>query len=339
MEVHTDARSHVLGDTPQQSAHAERLGFDGIVFNETTQDPFLAATLAAEHTRRVKLGTSIALAFPRSPMSMAYTCWGLQTLSQGRFHLGLGSQVRGHMERRFSVPWHAPAARMREYVQALRAIWACWQEGAALRFQGEHYTLSLMTPFFNPGPIPHGPPPVFLAAVGPVMCRVAGEVADGVLLHSLVSAKYVHEVVLPNLEKGAKKAERSLKDLAVGGGGFIVIADDEAELARGREAARRRIAFYASTPAYRGVLEVHGWGAIADELRQLSFQNAWDEMPRLITEEMMDVFCVAGSCRDIGGKLVNRYGDHATRITIPGEGISDESIAGLIRELRKSAAA
>ena len=336
MEVYTDVRTHALAQVPEQARLVEALGFDGLLFNETVSDPFLAATLAAEHTQAMKLGTSIALAFPRSPMTTAYTCWGLQTLSQGRFHLGLGSQVRGHMERRFSVPWSTPAARMREYVQALKAIWDCWQNGTALSYQGHHYSFSLMTPFFDPGPLDHAPPHVYVAAVGPVMCRVAGEVADGVLLHSLVSAKYVHEVVLPNLEKGASRAGKTLKEITIGGGGFIILADDQESLRRSYEDARRRIAFYASTPAYRGVMEVHDWGGVADQLRQLSFESRWDDMPRLVSEEMMGVFCVAGSRPEIAAKLRARYADHATRITIPmpqDSGAGDTWLRGLVQEL------
>jgi probable F420-dependent oxidoreductase len=317
IEVFTDIRSLSLAEVPEQARRVEAMGFDGLLFNETVSDPFLAATLAAEHTQGMRLGTSIALAFPRSPMAMAYTCWGLQALAHGRFHLGLGSQVRGHMERRFSVPWSAPAARMGGYVKALKAIWDCWQNGTALSYQGQHYSFSLMTPFFNPGPLEHATPQVYVAAVGPVMCRVAGEAADGVLLHSLVSAKYVHEVVLPNLEQGASRAGKTLGDLTIGGGGFIIVSDDQESLRRSYEAARQRIAFYASTPAYRVVMEVHGWGAVADQLRQLSFESRWDEMPRLVTDEMMAVFCVVGSRGEIAAQLRKRYGDHATRITIP----------------------
>ena len=325
-----------ISKVPERARWVEEMGYDGINTNEDFSSPFMALTLAAEHTQGMKLGTSIALAFPRSPMTTAYTCWGLQALSRGRFHLGLGSQVRGHMERRFSVAWSAPAARMREYVQALKAIWDCWQNGTALSYQGDHYSFSLMTPFFDPGPLDHAPPQVYVAAVGPVMCRVAGEVADGVLLHSLVSAKYVHEVVLPNLEKGASRVGKTLKELTIGGGGFIILADDQESLRRSYEDARRRIAFYASTPAYRGVMEVHGWGAVADQLRQLSFESLWDDMARLVSEEMMEVFCVAGSRQEIAAMLRARYADHATRITIPmpqESGTGDTWLRGLIQEL------
>ena len=340
MEVYTDIRTHALDEVPEQARRVEELGFDGLLFNETVSDPFLPATLADEHTRRMKLGTSIALAFPRSPMTTAYTCRGLQALSRGRFQLGLGSQVRGHIERRFSVPWSAPAARMLEYVQALKAIWDCWQNGTPLSYQGQHYSFSLMTPFFDPGPLDHAAPQVYVAAVGPMMCRVAGEAADGVLLHSLVSAKYVHEVVLPNLEKGASRAGKALKQLTVGGGGFIIIAEGEEALSRGYEAARQRIAFYVSTPAYRGVLEVHGWAGVADQLRQLSFQGRWDDMPRLVTDEMMEAFCVVGNPQEMVGKLRARYGDHATRITIPMPEMAssaDPWLRGLVQELRGAA--
>jgi probable F420-dependent oxidoreductase len=338
MEVYAAAEAHRLEEVPAAAQKAEALGFDGVLFNESTLDPFLAAALAAEHTRRTQLGTSIALAFPRSPMTTAYAAWNLQALARGRFQLGLGSQVRGHIQRRFSIPWSAPAPRMREYVQALRAIWACWQGGTPLDYRGEHYRFSLMPPYFNPGPLPCEPPQVHVAAVGPVMCRAAGEVGDGVLLHSLNSATYVQEVVLPNLEKGARQAGRTLKDLTVAGGGFIVVGANEHEAAQAYEATRRRVSFYASTPAYRRVLEIHGWGAAADELRQLSLGGRWEEMPRLVTEAMMEVFCVVGTYGDIAPKIVQRFGGYATRTTLslPRDGAGEEGVRHVIQELHAS---
>ena len=336
MEVYTEARGRTLAQIPPLARRAEEMGFDGVSFNETTLDPFLACTLGAEHTQRMKLGTSVALAFPRSPMTTAYMAWNLQALSGGRFELGLGTQVRGHIQRRFSVPWTPPGPRIREYVEALRAIWDCWQNGTQLSYQGSSYTFSLMTPLFNPGPIPCGSPRVYVAAVGPVMCRVAGEVADGVLLHSLVSAKYVEEMVLPNLEAGAGKAGRSLADLVVSGGGFITVDQGQDERSRSYEATRRRIAFYASTPAYRGVLDVHGWARVADELRELSFKGQWEEMASLVTEEMMDAFCVAGSFQTIGARIKARYGGYATRVSLPmpeDHAADGGQVRGLIQEL------
>ena len=263
--------------------------------------------------------------------------WNLQVLSKGRFQLGLGSQVRGHNVRRFSVAWTPPGPRMREYVESLRAIWDCWQHGTPLNYQGQDYSFTLMTPEFSPGPIPYDPPQVFIAAVNPYMCRLAGELCDGVLLHGLATQKYVQEVILPNLEVGARKAERSIKDVEVSGGGFILVGDGEEELQRSFEAARRRISFYGSTQVYRSVLAVHGWGPIGDQLREMSFKGQWEQMPRLVTDEMVEAFSVMGAYDDIAGKLKQHYGGYASRISLPlpeGDGAMREKVRGVLRELQ-----
>jgi probable F420-dependent oxidoreductase len=317
MKVYAPLRGRALAEVPAEARRAEALGYDGVTLSEVTTDPFLASTLAAEHTRRAKVGTAIAVAFPRSPMIVAYTAWNLQAFSGGRFELGLGTQVKGHNERRFSVPWTAPGPRIREYVEALRAIWDCWQKGTPLNFQGRHYTFTLMTPEFNPGPIPTPHIPVFLAAVNPYMASVAAQVADGVLLHPLMSWKYITEVVLPAIEAGARRAGKSLKDIEIAGGGFIVTGATEEEVLHNLEATRRRIAFYASTRTYKGVMDIHGWGDVTLRLHHLTLQGRWQDLPTLITDQMIEAFCVVGTYDTILPRLRERYGGWASRIALP----------------------
>ncbi|HEX2173421.1 MAG TPA: TIGR03617 family F420-dependent LLM class oxidoreductase, partial [Dehalococcoidia bacterium] len=222
MKIEMHPRATELSAIPEATRQAERLGYDGVTSNETNHEAFLPIVLMAEHSERLEVGTSIAISFPRSPMIVANLAWDLQKFSRGRFNLGLGTQVKGHNQRRFSVPWSPPAPRMREYVQALRAIWDCWQNGTKLDFTGEHYTFTLMTPMFDPGPIEHPKIPIYLAAVGDAMCRLVGEVADGIRLHTFNTPKYVQQVILPSIEAGAKRAGRSMSDLEIIGGSFIV---------------------------------------------------------------------------------------------------------------------
>jgi len=338
MQVFTGVRSRQLSQVPIDVQLAEGVGFDGIFFSEMTLDPFLAATLGAEHSNRLSLGTSIALAFPRSPMTTAYMSWNLQVLSEGRFQLGLGSQVRGHNIRRFSVNWTPPGPRMREYILSLRAIWNCWQTGNPLNYKGQNYSFTLMPPEFSPGPIPYTEPSIAISAVNPYMCRLAGELCDGVLLHGFSTRKYTQEVILPNLECGAVKSGRKLDDIRINGGGFIVIGKTNQEVDQGIEEARRRISFYGSTQVYRTVLDIHGWGAIGDQLRELSLSGRWDEMPQLITDEMVEAFSIVGTYNTIGPQLRQYYGKFASQISLPlPEGQSTEhemELSGLLRELQ-----
>lgn len=316
MQVITGFEARQLTDLASQAKLAEQLGFDGLSFAEATIDPFLPCTVALEHTQSIAVGTSIALAFPRSPMSMAYTAWTLQALGKGRFTLGLGTQVRGHIQRRYSVPWVAPAARMREYILSLRAIFACWQSGTPLQFAGKHYQFSLMTPDFSPSKLDTHPPRIAVAAVGPAITRLAGEMCDGVILHPFTTAKYVQEVTLPNLEQGAQRAGRGLRDVAITGGGFIITGPSQADVNQRYEEARRRVAFYASTRSYHGVLEVHGWRDIGVALYRLSVQGQWDKMPALVSDAMMDAFCVTGTYDVIARRIRDRYASYATAINL-----------------------
>lgn len=337
MKVYTGLPARELRELPVQAQRAEALGFDGISFGEIAHDVFLMAVLALEHTQRIAVGTSVALAFPRSPTVVAYLSWDLQRLSRGRFELGLGTQVKGHIERRFSIPWAPPGPRMQEYVQALRAIWSCWQTGKPLGFQGKHYSLSLMPPEFNPGPIDHPHIPVYAAALGPAMCRMAGQFCDGILLHSFNTHDYIQGVVLPMIGEGARRAGRSAEDVMVTGGGFIVTGPNEQEVRRALEATRRRISFYASTRTYKSVMDMHGWGDICLKLHEMSLVGQWDQMPALITDAMLGKFCIAGIYDEIAPKIKERYRPYASRISLgmPADPRYDDRLGALLEELRK----
>lgn len=277
-----------IGEVAERAAQVEALGFDAVGVTETSGNPFLAAAQAAQATSRVRVATAIALAFPRSPMDLAYTAWDLQALSGGRFALGLGSQVRAHVERRYGAEWSHPAARMREYVIALGAIWDAWESGGDLDFRGEFFTHTLMPPNFRPPASGHPRPPVLLAAVRERMTEVAGEVADGFLGHAFCSEDVLREVTLPALERGLERAGRSREDLEVTASVFVARSDEQ------WEACRRRVAFYGSTPGYRHVLEHHGLAALHDALHRLSRSGGWAEMPALVDDDVLDLFAVRG---------------------------------------------
>ena len=297
------------------AAELERRGYDGVMAAETSHDPFLPLLLAAQDTERVDLVTSIAVAFARSPMTLAQTAWDLQAASHGRFVLGLGSQIRAHITRRFSMPWSHPAPRMREMILAIRAIWACWNEGTKLDFRGDFYTHTLMTPFFNPGPNPHGDARIFLAGVGELMTEVAGEVADGFICHGFTTRRYVDEVTLPALEKGRAKAGRSMDGFELSGPMFVVTGRDEAEMAAAAKGVRGQIAFYGSTPAYRKVLDLHGWGDLQDELNRMSKEGRWGEMGELIDDEILATFAVVAPLDEVAAGLRDRWGDVLGRLS------------------------
>jgi probable F420-dependent oxidoreductase len=292
----------------------EEVGYDGALSAETSHDPFLPLVIAAEHTERLQIGTGIAVAFARNPMTLANIGYDLQSLSRGRFRLGLGSQIKAHIEKRFSMPWSHPAPRMRELILAMRAIWACWDEGTPLDFRGEFYRHTLMTPFFNPGPNPYGTPTVQLAAVGPVMTEVAGEVADGIILHAFTTERYVREVTLPALERGWTTSGRTRRDFEISGPMFIVSGTDDEELERARKGTREQIAFYGSTPAYRPVLELHGWGDLQTELNRLSKQGDWVGMGELITDDILGTFAVIAEPEDVPKAMLARYGGLVDRV-------------------------
>jgi len=297
-----------LRQAPAIARAAEALGFDAIWTGEKQHEAILPLPLVAEHTQRMQFGTAIAVAFARSPMVLAHAAWDLAAQSGGRFILGLGTQVKAHIERRFGMTWMPPAPRLREMILALRAIWDCWQNGAPLNFRGQYYKLTLMTPFFNPGPIDAPRTPIFIAGVNAKMCQLAGEVADGFLAHPYHTAKYLREVVLPAIEAGAAKTGRARSEAQVSGSAFVITDDAE------RETVRSHVAFYASTPSYRGVMECHGWGEIGERLSFLAARGKWNEMPREISDEMLEAFALIGRPDELPGKLVAKYAGLLDRV-------------------------
>ena len=308
-------------DLAKAGAHAkqaEAAGYSGVWTAETAHDPFFPLLLAAEHTSTLELGTSIAVAFARNPMTLANIGWDLQSFSQGRFVLGLGSQIKPHLTKRFSMEWSHPAARMREMVMAMRAIWDCWLNGTKLEFRGEFYKHTLMTPFFTPDASDisdYGVPRIFLAGVGELMTEVAGEVCDGFICHGFTTEKYLREVTIPALERGRAKAGKTMDGFEIIGPSFVVTGNDEAQLSAASAGTRQQIAFYGSTPAYRGVLDLHGWGGLQDQLNTLSKQGKWVEMGDAITDEILNTFAVVGEPEAIAPELHRRYGDVIDRIS------------------------
>ncbi|MGH7813008.1 MAG: TIGR03617 family F420-dependent LLM class oxidoreductase [Candidatus Binataceae bacterium] len=308
MKLDTGLATRNLRDVPAIARAAEAAGFDAIWTPEAGSDAFLSAALIAEHTTRIKTGTSVAIAFPRSPMITANAAWDLAGLSQGRFILGLGTQVKGHIERRYSVKWDAPVPRLREYIQSLRAIFKCWAGGGAkLSFQGKYYNFSLMTPFFTPPPHNYSNIPIYIAGVNEHICRLAGEICDGLHAHPFNSPKYLREFVIPNVEKGLAQAGRSRKDFTVATTAFVIVGKNQDEIARAREGIRQQISFYASTRTYRVVLETHGWGEVADRLNAMAAKGDWAGMGKEITDEMLDVYTVSGTFDEIADKVMARY--------------------------------
>lgn len=295
---------------PARARALEEAGYDGLLTAETAHDPFLPLALAAEHTETIEIGTSIAVAFARTPMLLANMGHDLNAFSKGRMVLGLGSQIKPHITKRFSMPWSHPAARMREMVLAMRAIWDSWYQEKRLDFRGEFYTHTLMTPFFAPTNIDYGPPKVFLAAVGPLMTEVAGEVCDGIICHSFTTEKYVREVTLPAIERGLAKAGKRREDFEIKCPVFVVTGDDEEAFVKARQQIKQQIAFYGSTPAYRGVLEIHGWGELQPELNAMSKRGKWVEMGELISDDMLDTFAVQDQApKKIAEQVLGRFGD------------------------------
>ncbi|MEE1783701.1 TIGR03617 family F420-dependent LLM class oxidoreductase [Streptomyces sp. SP17BM10] len=300
---------------------AERAGMDRLVVAETAYDPFLQLARAADRTERIELATGIAVAFARTPMTLAYQAWGLHAASGGRAVIGLGSQVRTHIEKRFGMPWERPAARMREYVHAVRAIWDTWQTGARLRFRGEFYTHTTMTPVFSPDPVPGGVPRILLAGVGPLMTRTAGAVADGFLSHPFSSPAYLTEQVLPGLTEARAAAEAegaawTARPFEIAGSVLTATGRTEEEVAANRAAVRERLAFYASTPAYRPVLAQHGWEDLQERLHPLSVRGRWQEMAAMIDDEVFDAFAVSGPVEDVAREITRRYAGLFTRLSV-----------------------
>jgi probable F420-dependent oxidoreductase len=300
--------SHDLRSIGDYARKVEALGFDALWSSETQHDPFLPLAVAATATTTIRLGTAIAVAFPRSPMITAHIAWDLQKASGGRFILGLGTQVKGHNERRFSVPFESPAPKLREIVLALHAIWDCWQNGTPLKFKGRFYRFDLMTPFFSPGPIEHPTIPIYLAGVNEHVCRIAGEVADGLHVHPFNSARYLREHVHPWVGQGLRTSGRSREAFAFATSTFVVVGDTEEEQRTAREAVRQQIAFYASTRTYEPVLAAHGWQDLTPHLHRKSIEGDWAGMASLVTDEMVETYAVTGTWDTIAARVHERYG-------------------------------
>jgi probable F420-dependent oxidoreductase len=328
-----------LAEASAEAAAAAACGYDGVHSSELGHDPFLLLAQAVGGAPDLEFGISIAVAFARSPMTAAYSAWDLQALTGGRFYLGLGSQVKAHIERRFSMPWSRPAARMREYVLALRAIWQSWQDGAKLDFDGEFYRHTLMTPMFSPGPLPSGPPRVLVAAVGEAMTQVAGEVADGLIVHTFTTRRYLEEVTLPAARAGLARGGGEEKDFELVYAPFVVTGADEESMAASAAVARERIAFYASTPSYRGVLELHGWGDLQTSLNALARQGKWREMGDLIDDEMLGAFAVVAPLEELPAAYARWVGGLADRTSFrPPEGLGAAAVSELVAGVRAAAA-
>jgi probable F420-dependent oxidoreductase len=315
----------------------EDAGYDGVWTAETSHDPFLPILLGAEHTETIELGTGIAVAFARNPVTTAMIANDLQLASKGRFLLGLGSQIKPHIEKRFSMPWSHPAPRMREYVLAMRAIWDNWNGVTPkLEFRGDFYTHTLMTPFFNPGPNQYGPPKVFLAAVGEKMTEVCGEVCDGMLVHGFTTERYIREVTLPALERGFKAGNRDRKDFQLSIPAFVVTGTNDEEMEAAAVGVRRQIAFYGSTPAYKGVFELHGWNDLHPKLNALSKEGKWEEMGTAISDDVLDAFAVVASPDKVAAGLLTRFSDILDRLSFYAPYGGDRDMFGqIVADLKK----
>lgn len=316
----------------------EEIGYDSLVVEETKDDPYVVMALAGGATTRLGIGTAVAMAFPRSPTITAMSAWSLQKLTKGRFTLGLGSQVKGHIRRRFGLEYSPPGPWMREYVQAVRAVWDCWQNGTPLDHHGERYQINLMVPLFNPGPIEHPDIPIHIAAVNKYMSQVAGEVADGIRAHPVCTPKHITETMLPAVRDGAAKAGRTLTNFAVSMKPLVATAADDAALAEKVRDVRARVAFYASTPGYRAAFAAHGLGDLADELAVLSKQQRWEEMPGFITDEILHTYATVGTYDEIADRLWERYDGVVSDIefSIPVRGPEDkERLSGMVKRIQR----
>ncbi len=326
-----------IADFASGAQQAEQIGFDAVLVEETKDDPYQLLALGAAATQRIGVGTSVAMAFPRSPTITAMSAWSLQKLSEGRFVLGLGSQVRGHVRRRYGMEWHAPAPWMRDYINAMRAVWDCWENGVPLAFESEHYTLDLMVPLFNPGPIDQPRIPVHVAAIGPNMCGVAGEVADGIRLHPVCTPRFIDEQMKPAVEHGAARGGRDESAIEWCMKPLVGTAPTEARLAEVAETVRARVAFYLSTPSYRRTFELHGWGDVAERASRLSKAQQWDDLPKLVHDEMLHTVATLATHEHIADTLRDRYLGRVDRIefSMPVNTPADaETLSSILTELK-----
>ncbi len=319
----------------RRARQLEELGYDGLLIAEISHDPFLPLALAAHHTEKIQLGTAIAVAFARSPMNLANVGHDLNALSGGRFTLGLGSQIRPHITKRFSMPWHGPAKQMRELIEAIQAIWDSWHDGKALKYRGDFYQHTLMTPEFSPGNTAFGRPKIMMAAVGPLMVSTAAAVADGIIIHPFCTEAYLKQRMLPKLEAVLKRRGRTLDDFEIQYPAFIATGDTEEALVKAREAIRYRIGYYASTPAYKGVLDVHGWGELQPVLNKMTKEGRWDELAGLIDNEVLETFAVVGEPVDAARKFRQRFAGAVDRVTLNAAG-SEATLASQMAAIRGS---
>jgi probable F420-dependent oxidoreductase len=339
MKFDTTLLTTDLSQMPTLTQAAEAMGFDAVWTSETAHDPFLPLVLAAEHSQRVTLGTSIAVAFPRTPAILAHIAWDLARYSQGRFIIGLGTQVKAHNERRLGVKWEQPVAKLREVILAMRAFWDCWQNGTKLNFRGEFFKLTLMTPFFNPGPHDWPDIPIYIAGVNPLMCQLAGELCQGFHVHPLHTVRYLQEAILPNIELGLAQSGRQRANIELSTSLFVIPSDDLEQRQRYEFNARQQIAFYASTPSYKPVFDLHGWSEIAEKLSALAARGQWADMPALISDDILAEFALRGAWTELPGLVKAKYAGLLDRVSyyfpfVPGQ--NDEgwqaSLAGFNRK-------
>lgn len=337
MRVYSMVRCKRLEEFPAAIKRAEDLGYDGVTLLELTVPPTLSAVAGAMVTTSIDLLTGVFVAFPRSPMATAYDAWSIQSLSRGRFQLGIGSQIKAHLTRRFGTEYLPPVKRMREYVEAMHAIWDCWQEGTRLDYQGEIYKHNLMIPYYDPGPLDVGKPPVYLAAINKLMCQLTGKIANGHLPGDPITNKWYDEVMLPNIEIGAQKAGRSLDDIDLGSYGFIGCANSEDGLSRMRAGLKERVALYASTPEYEKMLDMHGWDVNLSDFISLSREGRWADMGKLVSDEMLEAYALVARPEELPGLLRKRYDSHIGRIQLDEDwfdGLSDQETASLVQAIK-----
>jgi len=324
----------------EQARRLEEIGYDSVITPEAGHDPFLPLMIIAEHTQRLRFGTGVAIAFPRSPFVTAQLAWDLQRYSGGRFMLGLGTQVKGHNERRYSTPWPSPPGpRFRDYILCLKAIFKTFQTGARPDYQGKHYQFTLISPFFNPGANQDGHLPIYISAVNRYNCRLVGELCDGIRMHGFNTIKYTKEVILPAIKEGAEKAGRKFSDVDIVGGSFIITGKNEEEVEKAKAPVRQQLSFYASTRVYHPVLEVHGWEETGQQLFRLSMEGKWPEMAAAITDEMLDEFAIVGTYDELVPKIKERYSGLVTTLDF-GFGVRSpedhERLNYIVQELKKS---
>ncbi len=338
MRVYSMVRPKKLSMIPDAMARAERLGYDGTTLLELTVPPTLSAAAGAMLTKDIKMMSGVFVAFPRSPMATAYDAWSLNELSGGRFQLGLGSQIKAHLTRRFGMDFQPPIRRMKDYINALNAIWDCWQNGTRLDYDGIYYKHNLMIPYYNPGPLETGKPEIHLAAINKLMCRLCGEKADGHLPGDPITWKWHEEVMLPNLEVGLERSGRTMKDLDLGGYGFIGCATSTEGLDMVAKGLKERVALYASTPEYKDMLSMHGFSVTQEDFAALTRENKWEEMGELVSDDMLEAYAVITTPEDLPAALARRYGGKVDRIQIDEtwfEGLSDDQVEKLVVEIKK----